>query len=214
MKTEHYIIGNIAEFSEHTEAIEKLELYLNDIEEIFPVIEEVFGQKWGGNYIHIILKDSTSYDRINGIHTISIKIWNKIIQSKTYPENLWGCLLHETLHAFMNPIIHGKIDGSNFLNGDCDNEPFVRSFQTLVYLKLKEKGELSDALCNEFLASLERGIKQGEARKLYNYYKKIFLKNPFNFHKFLKRLELSNTSLFKKDSFGQDLEKAEEALED
>ncbi len=215
MKTKHYLVENLAEFLEHTEALKKLEAYLNYIEGIFPVIEKVFGQKWKDSHIHVRLKDSkggSGYSRPSGIHTASIGIWNNAIQVERYPENLWGCLLHETLHAFMNPIIHGKISGPNFLNGNCDNEPFVRSFQALVYLKLKEKGEIGNILCDEFLANLEKGIREDQARKLYNRYKTMFLGNTFNFHKFLRRLKLSKKSLFRKNSFQQDLDEAEEAL--
>jgi len=212
METKHYIVDNMSEFSDQIEAVKKLQTYLDYIEGIFPVIEEVLGQEWEGEKIHIILKDSTGYDRPGGKHTISIKIHDGAIQKKNYPENLWGCLLHETLHAFMNPLIHGKIGGPNFLDGDCDNEPFVRCFQALVYLALKAKGELSNALCDEFLANLERGIKQEEARKLYNRYKTMFLENPLNFHKFLERLKSSDTALFKKSTFQQDFEEAEKTL--
>jgi len=153
METKHYIVDNMSEFSDQIEAVKKLQTYLDYIEGIFPVIEEVLGQEWEGEKIHIILKDSTGYDRPGGKHTISIKIHDGAIQKKNYPENLWGCLLHETLHAFMNPLIHGKIGGPNFLDGDCDNEPFVRCFQALVYLALKAKGELSNAVSDDFSRS-------------------------------------------------------------
>jgi len=57
MKTEHYIVGNIAEFSEQTKAVKKLEEYLNYIEGIFPVIEEIFGEVWNDDQINIALDD-------------------------------------------------------------------------------------------------------------------------------------------------------------
>jgi len=215
MQTKHYIVENIAEFSEHTEAVKNLQTYLDYIEGIFPVIEEVFGQKWKGNHIHIILNNSkkgAGYRCPNGIHTAYFRIRNEAIQTKNYPENLWGCLLHETSHAFIHPIIHGKIGGQNSLNGDCSDEPFLRSFLALVYLKLKEKGKISEDLCEEFLAHLEKEIKENEDRRLYNCYKTMFLENPLNFHKFLERLKLSDKPLIRKDSFQQDLAEAKKIL--
>lgn len=59
MKIKHYIVKNIAEFSQQTEAMIKLEKYLNCIDEVvFPTIEKVFGQKWNDDQINIKFENS------------------------------------------------------------------------------------------------------------------------------------------------------------
>ena len=143
MQTKHYIVENISEFSEQTEAVKKLEECLNCIEEVaFPVIEEVFGESWNDGQINIKLDDSTGgggycYDNS---HVVKIGINNRNIQRK-YPENLWGCLFHETHHAFLNPIIRNKRDGKIF-NGGHKAEVFNYAFMATTYLKLKEKNKI------------------------------------------------------------------------
>lgn len=215
MKTKHYLVENLEE--KEPEDVDKFKKYLEDIENIFPIIEEVFDQKWRDKCIHIELSNSAGYKCFNNIHIARIDFQDDIIQEKNYPENLWGCLLHETLHAFINPIIHRKNDDAEYDN-DLDEyywdkyqeEPFIYAFQAMVYLRLKEKNKINEDLYRIFLGRLEGGLEN--SRKLYDRYVKMFSKNPLNFSKFIKRLDSSNISLFRKDTFWQDLDKAEEAL--
>ncbi|MBA3046826.1 hypothetical protein KKC83_01175 [Patescibacteria group bacterium] len=151
METTHYLITNLQKFSEDTEAVEKLKKYLDDIEVVFPTIEEVFGQAWNDDQIKIELNNSTggaAYDSTCNPHIVKMGIYNRNIQKK-YPENLWGCLFHETHHAFFNPIINNKIDKKIF-NGGCEGEPFNYAFMATTYLKLKEKNKIDTQLYNFF----------------------------------------------------------------
>jgi len=209
MQTKHYKIENLEDFSESRD---KLKKYLDDIERIFPVIERVFGGAWKEDYIYIVLEDSkkATYNRLGGRHTVYMGIYNDAIQTRDYPKNLWGCLLHETLHAFINPIIY-KDGGINYLDGSCDHEPFVRSFQGLVYLNLKEDKVLSDDLCSKFLSRLRDELKEDE-KKLYDEYFEFFSINHKRFKKFIQRLNLSKKPLIGKDTVFEDFRKLKEEI--
>lgn len=217
MQTKHYLVENLTDFLENKENVENLRKYLVDIEKIFPVIEEVFGQNWNDNHIHIKLKPivdnskkyhggSNYHCGRDDVHIVETSITNEAIQRKKYPENLWGCLLHETLHAFMNPIIKK----GNDLNGGY-SELFIKAFHTIVYLKLKYKGEISGSLCSEFLSILKHKFNN-DSKKIYKYYIEMFLRNPNNFSKFIARLSLSDIALIRAGSFWQDLEVTEKHL--
>ena len=85
MKTKHYIVENISEFSEHAEAVKKLEEYLDYVEVVFPTIEEVFGQTWNEGQINIKLDDSTggaNHRYSNGSHIVEMGFYNRNIQKK------------------------------------------------------------------------------------------------------------------------------------
>ena len=141
MKTKHYIVENISEFSEHAEAVKKLEEYLDYVEVVFPTIEEVFGQTWNEGQINIKLDDSTggaNHRYSNGSHIVEMGFYNRNIQKKVYPDNLWGCLFHETHHAFLDPIIRRKANRKIF-NGGHKAEVFNYAFMATTYLRLKEK---------------------------------------------------------------------------
>lgn len=220
LDTKHYKIQNLEKIAELVGCKDRLEKYIGDIEKVFPTIEEIFGKKWNDDYIYIELTDSTDsggYGRPGGRHVVSIGINDKIIQEKEYPENLWGCLLHETLHAFMNPIIHGsperpKQGGPNKLDGCFDNEPFARAFQGLVYLSLKKKGEITTDLCNEFLTRLENELNQEARIRLYKRYITFFTRNDSFLSRFIRNLDLSSNSIIR-DNFWEDLEKLEKKVE-
>ena len=212
MQTKHYIIENIAEFSDQVEAVKRLKEYLNCIEEkAFPAIEEVFGSTWDDNQIHIKLDDSTGgggYYHNGSFHIVKIGINNKNTQKK-YPENLWGCLFHETLHAFMNPIV--KNDNKNRdLNDGKEGEPFTRSFQQTVYFKLKDKEIINEKLCEYFFNMHIKEINN-DAKNLFENYVKIFSKNN-NFSKFINYLKSNKILFTNKDNFSIDLNKAKEFL--
>ena len=70
METMHYFITNLQKFSGDTKAVEKLKKYLQDIEVVFPTIEDVYGQAWNDNQINIELDDSIRVRRIVWIETI------------------------------------------------------------------------------------------------------------------------------------------------
>jgi len=212
MITTHYFIKNLQNFSEDKEAVEKLKKYLDDIEVVFPSIEEVFGQAWNDNQINIELNHSTSgatYERIGNSHVVKMGIYNRNIQKK-YPENLWGCLFHETHHAFFNPIINNKIDKKIF-NGGCEGEPFNYAFMATTYLKLKEKNKIDTQLYKKFLDKLERELPN-DATDLFEEYVDMFSKNTDNFSKFIIYLKSSDTIFTNGSNFRQDLNKAKEFL--
>lgn len=222
MKPEHYFVEteSLGKFSEYPKAIKNLERYLKHIEEIFPIIEDVFGQKWKDDYIYIELtnkKNKCAYNRPHGDkHIAYIGFWDDAIQNKNYPENLWGCLLHETLHAFMNPIIHGKSGGINYIDWYYSKEePFVYSFQAFIYLRLKDEYIINNELCDKFLNILKRELDPvKEAQDLYERYLNMFKRNPLNFSKFINILASSPTPLLRESIFLQDLDEAEKALID
>lgn len=212
MKTAHYLITNLHQFSHNLEAIEKLKKYLDEIETVFPIIEEVFGHKWEDNQINIELnneKKGPSYRLIGNTHVIKMSLYNGAIQKKKFPENLWGCLFHETLHAFMNPIV--KNDNKNRdLNGGKESEPFTRSLQQTVYSKLKDKEIINEKLCEDFF-NMHRKEINNDAKDLFENYVKIFSKNN-NFSKFINYLKSNKVSFTNKDNFAVDLNKAKDFL--
>lgn len=177
METTHYLITNLDQFFHDLEAIEKLKKYLDEIETVFSFTEEVFGQKWKDDKINIELTNekSPSYKLRENKHFVKLNLQNSAIQKKKFPENLWGCLFHEILHAFMNPIV--KNDGLNRdLNVGKKGEPFTRSFQQIVYFRLKDKGVISGQLCEYFFNKHRKEIDNG-AKDLFEDYVKIFSKN-------------------------------------
>ncbi len=213
MKTRHYFVTNLQKFSEETEAVERLKKYLKDIEAIFPTIEDVFGQEWNANQINIKLDDSTGgaeYDpRINP-HIVRMGIYNENIQ-KEYPENLWGCLFHETHHAFMNPVIYSKV-AKKYLNGGFEREPFNRAFMAITYLRLSEKRKISEQLYKDFLDELEKEMKNDGGKELFRDYVDMFSKNTDNFSKFVSYLKSSDRAFADVSNFLRDLDKARKFL--
>ncbi|MFH1412872.1 MAG: hypothetical protein ABIG10_02480 [bacterium] len=232
MQTKHYIIENIAEFSEHTEAVKKLKEYLDCIDEVaFPIIEEIFGQVWDYDQINIKLDDSTgsaSYRVEGNYHIVKMGIYNRNIQ-REYPKNLWGCLFHETHHAFLNPIIHNKRDGKIF-NGGHKAEVFNYAFMATSYLKLKEKNKIDVQVYEHFLKKLERELdkcnREFRVSDKYEYerelpdntmdifqeYIHLFSMNIENFSKFISYLKSSDSVFTNVSNFRQDLDKAKEFL--
>lgn len=235
MKTKHYLIENLAEFSKHAEALKKLRAYLNHIEDIFPVIEEVFGQLWNEGQIHIKLDGSSggaNHTYFNGFHIVRMGIHNGNIQKK-YPENLWGCLFHETHHAFFNPIIRNKRDGKIF-NGGHKAEVFNYAFMATTYLKLKKEGWIDVQIYEHFVSKLEKELGglnrkyrnhpvkykceyenglEDESMSIFQEYVHLFFKNIENFSKFISYLKSSDSVFTDLSNFQQDLDKAKRALE-
>lgn len=210
MTTKHYKIINSNNYPQQETKIENLKKYFADIEKVFPYIEGVFGSDWNDGLIEVELSDRTNYSRPNSVHLIKIKLHDGIIQRKKYPENLWGCLLHETLHAFVNPIIY-RSTGKYDLNCGYCKEPFIKSFQSMVYFRLKEKGEINKELYKKFLHDLGHNLCS-DSSKVYEYYRKIFLKSSDNFSKFIKKLNSSNVILIRNNTFWQNLEVIEKSL--
>ncbi len=240
METKHYIVENIAEFSEQTEVVKKLQTYLDCIEDIaFPAIEEVFGQTWNDGQINIKLDDSTSRARYYRSGFVKMGINNRNIQ-KNYPQNLWGCLFHETHHAFLDLIIREKRDGNliirkkrdgKIFNGGHKAEVFNYAFIATTYLKLKEKSKIDTQVYECFLNELERELGESnreyrapgkcECEKklrnntmdIFREYIGLFSMNIENFAKFISYVKSHNSVFTNRDNFRQDLDKAEEALE-
>ena len=212
METKHYFVTNFQQFTKDTKAVEKLKKYLDEIETVFPVIEEVFGHKWEDNQINIELnneKRGPSYRLRGNTHFIKMNLYNGAIQKKKFPENLWGCLFHETLHAFMNPVV--KNDNKNRdLNGGKEGEPFTRSFQQTVYFKLKDKGVINEKLCKDFF-NMHRKEINSDAIDLFENYVKIFSADN-NFSKFINYLKSDSALFINKDNFAVDLNNAKEFL--
>ena len=213
-RTEHYTVPNIAEFKEHADTIHR---YLSDVERGFPVIEEVFGAVWQSGTIVVTLVDAVgcSYGKSDGCHKVLVGLADDVIQKKGFPENLWGCLFHETLHAFANPVIHKRRGGANCLDEYyCDNdegEPFILAFQRLVYLRMKEKAMISFGLLRDFENRLRRALKPG-ALRLYERYVKMFSAEADGFQRFVHLLDSCETPMFRKKAFWEDLSRAEEML--
>lgn len=216
METTHYLITNLHLFSRDLEAIGKLKKYLDEIETVFPIIEEVFGQKWEDNKINIELielndeKKNPSYKLRGDIHFVKMRIDNCAIQKKNFPDNLWGCLFHETLHAFMNPIVENDGNNRDLNGGNKKGEPFTRSFQQTVYFKLKDKEIINEKLCEDFF-NMHRKEINNDAKDLFENYVKIFSKNN-NFSKFINYLKSNKVLFTNKDNFAVDLNKAKEFL--
>ena len=230
MQTKHYIVNNISAFIDQTEAVKKLEEYLNCIEEVaFPAIEEVFGETWNDDRINIELNNKTGgaeHYRSGDFHFVNMGINNKNIK-KEYPENLWGCLFHETHHAFFNPIIHNK-ENREIFNGGHKAEVFNYAFMATTYLKLKEKNEIDASVYEHFVSRLKwelnglnrkyRASREEErelsdnAMDIFQEYIKMFSVDIENFPNFIAYVK-SNDSVFTSVSnFRQDLDTAKEFL--
>ena len=213
METMHYFITNLQIFSGNTNAVEKLKKYLKDIEVVFPTIEDVFGQAWDDNQINIELDDSKGgaiYDPTVNPHIVKMGIYNGNIQ-KEYPENLWGCLFHETHHAFMHPVIYHMGAKKDF-NGGYEREPFNRAFMAMTYLRLNEKHVIGEQLYEHFLDKLEREMKNDGGKNLFKDYVSLFSKDTNNFSKFISYLKSSDTAFTVRSNFSQDLDKANKFL--
>ena len=152
------------------------------------------------------------YDPTVNPHIVKMRIYNVNIQ-KEYPENLWGCLFHETHHAFMNPVIYNNI-AKKYLNGGYECEPFNRAFMAMTYLRLSEKHVISEQLYKHFLDELEREMKNDGGKNLFKDYISMFSKNTKNFSKFISYLNLksSDTAFTDRSNFLQDLDKAKNFL--
>lgn len=212
METNHYLITNISQFLGDIESINKLRQYLYDIEDVFMIIEEVFGEKWEDGKINIELGNrggGASYRCRGNHHLVKIGIQNEAIQKKTFPENLWGCLFHETHHAFMNPIIYNNIANKDF-NGGYNKELFIRSFQAMVYNRLYEKNMINEKIRVQFLNTLEKGAKDGMI--LFNEYCDIFSKNSSNFSNFISYVKSSDILFSKGSNFRNDLDAVKDYL--
>lgn len=215
-QTKHYSIKNIGDFSNDIQ--DKIKKYINDIENIFPIIEKVFGQKWTDDYIYICLmecKRSPYYKPIdNERHEIYFSVLNNAVNKK-YPENLWGCLLHETLHAFtFLPINNESKRILNDFDGICDCEPFLRSFQRLVYFELYREKILTEELYHNFIKKLEKEImSKKESIDLYRRYNILFNNNISNFSKFIKIIDDRLPDIvIKKDTIDKDLDNLEKLI--
>jgi len=212
MKTKHYCITNLDEYSKDARAVEMLKKYLGNIESIFSTVEEVFGQAWGDAFINIELdgsKSGASYRRRGDSHVVKMGIYNGNIQ-KAFPENLWGCLFHETHHAFFNPIINNKTDKKIF-NGSCEGEPFNYAFMATTYLKLEEKKIIDEKLRKHFFNKLEKELPD-DAKYLYEEYVAIFTKKSDNFSEFISYLKSHDSAFTVRNNFRQDLDQAREFL--
>jgi len=213
MKTTHYFITNLSDFINDIKAGEKLKSYLNDIESIFPEIEKIFGETWKDSQINIKLDDSTggaSYIQRDNLHVVKMGIHNRNIQ-KEYPENLWGCLFHETHHAFLNQIIKNRKDREIF-NGGCNREVFNYSFMATTYLKLRVKNKINEQLYQKFLKKLERELKDDDAVKLFKEYTNMFFKEPNNFSKFISVVKSSELLFVDRNTFRQNLDEIKKIL--
>ena len=213
METKHYFIKNLQEFSWDTKAVEKLKKYLQDIEAIFPTIEDVYGQAWNNNKIYIELNNSTGAAKyISDVspHFVEMGIYNRNIK-KEYPKNLWGCLFHETHHAFMHPVIYHMGANKDF-NGGYTKEPFNRAFMAMTYLRLSEKGKITKQLCDKFFDTLVSGIKSDGGKNLFKDYVSLFSKSTSNFSKFISYLKSSNAAFTDRNNFSQDLDKVKKFL--
>lgn len=214
IETKHYRVQDLSGFEEHSE---KLTAYINDVEKAFPVVEQVFGREWPSGQITLILAKSkgSSYGRKGEEHWVRIGVEDERVQENDFPENLWGCLLHETLHAFMNPIIHRE-RGSNELDGEIHDkyckEVLIHSFQRLVYLRLREKDILTQQLLKAFLQKLEDGMVGG-GEELYGCYNKMFSKDLSTFSKFIELLYCSERPLVRKETFWEDLKRVKKLLD-
>ena len=214
METNHYLITNIFQFSEDIKSINKLRQYLDSIETIFMTIEEVFGEKLKDSKIHIKLENkkggaSCKFMRRENYSLVKIAIQNEAIQKKIFPENLWGCLFHETHHAFMNPIIYHQSANKDF-NGGYDNEPFIKAFQAMVYKRLYGKDMICEKVCEQFLNKLEKGVKEGKI--LFKEYCDIFSNNSSNFSNFISYVKSSDILFSKKSNFRNDLDTVKDYL--
>lgn len=213
MQTKHYIVRNIEDYSNNRDAVKELKEYLGCVDDTaFPVIEEVFGQVWNDEKIGIVLDSSEGkarYRPCDGFHRISMGIYNKNIRKK-YPENLWGCLFHETHHAFLGRINHNKRDGK-ILNGNRKTEIFNNVSMAMTYLRLKETNKIGEKLYNGFLGRLENKFNNDE-KKLFREYLEIFQMRRGNFAKFINCLESDNSLFRNSNDFEQDLKKMRDLL--
>lgn len=229
MQTKHYIVKNVSDFSNQADAVKRLEKYLNCIEEkAFPAIEEVFGSAWSGGKIYIKLDNSTR-GATYGPNGVKMGIKNGNIQ-KEYPENLWGCLFHETHHAFLSLIIRDKRDGK-ILNGGHKAEVFNYTFMAITYMKLKEKNELDEQMFDKFFSKLEHELGSlnrnyrdsnkyeyennlpNNTMDLFQEYVGMFSVKNENFTKFIYYIKKSNSVFTDIRDFRQDLDKIRKYLD-
>lgn len=205
MRTMHYLVQNIQQYPQYSFGLEK---YLGDIETVYPIIEEMFGRKCQFCPVIIILNNSGNWSYLGG-GKANIDITDLIIQ-EAFPRNLWGCLIHESLHAFLETIIY-RNGGANELDNDCydkyGKEVFVLIFQTLFYRKLKERSILSNSFLMEFVERIKKEVGYGidDCRILYDYYLRLFSKDSSYFANFIRLLDSSATPMIRKSSFWKDL---------
>jgi hypothetical protein len=217
-QTEHYIVSNMDEFSDQPKPLERLKEYLNDIENIFPFIEEIFDRKWNDSdaKIEIRLKkegkseykynpdNKLDFDNKNHPHIIKFKINNgniKNTESGCPKKNLWGCLFHETHHAFLQEM-DGRAINKNY------KEMFICVSMATTYLKLKEEGRICQCRYDDFLSQLKTVISHNKnegAMELFNEYFSLFDKVSI-FTKFISDLRSSNSVFTDQNNFQQDLE--------
>jgi len=215
MQTQHYYIQNLNDYHQTKLRLEK---YLNDIESVFRYIEKVYGQTWNQGQINIFLEKTVgcSYTgKNNNTHIVKLGFEDDIVQSKEFPENLWGCLLHETLHAFAFSIIYKPNDVVNELDEYCfDNgpgEPFIFSFQSCVYTQLNKKDIINDDLNQIFQQRLKSELKD-DGLSLFEKYLSIFNDNRSSFAKFVSLLESNDKAMITKVNFWEDLKKITELI--
>jgi hypothetical protein len=213
---EHYIVSNMDEFSDQPKSLEGLKKYLDDIENIFPFIEEIFDRKWNDSdaKIEIRLKkegksnheykpdNKLDFDNKNHPHIIRFGINNgniKNTDSECPRKNLWGCLFHETHHAFNQEMVNGQ---RTINNGN--KEVFNHVSMAITYLKLREEGVICQCRYDDFFPQLKNKFND-DAMDLFNEYSKIFDKVSI-FTKFISYLRLSNSVFINSNNFWQDLE--------
>src|SRR3989344_1955770 len=215
MQTQHYYIQNLNDYHQTKLRLEK---YLNDVESVFGYIEKVYGQTWNQGQINIFLEKTVGCSYIgkkNNVHKVKLGFEDDIVQSKEFPENLWGCLLHETLHAFAFSIIYKPNDVVNELDEYCfDNglgEPFIFSFQSCVYTQLNKKDIINDDLNQIFQQRLKSELKD-DGLSLFEKYLSIFSDNRSSFAKFVSLLESNDKAMITKVNFWEDLKKITELI--
>jgi hypothetical protein len=221
METKHYIVTNLQQYSDDKPAVEKFEKYLYVIESVFPYIEKTFGKKGTNKKITIILDNSESGGKCDKNNIVTFGINNHNI--KESQKNLWGCLFHETHHAFLNSITVNR-DGK-ILNGGHKAEIFNYAFMAATYLKLKEENKIDTKDYERFLDKLEKELKetnkqnrhpsskyyilevnlQDNAMIIYRKYLDSFLTDINGFSRFISRISSSKILFTKVENFEKDL---------
>lgn len=213
-QTEHYNVYCIRDNS-----VDKIKKYINDVEKVWPTLIEMFSflednfrkkyPVYFGNMsdTYYISNINYNYEFKSGrCDILDYKFGNIACNKnldqldKTYPKNLWGGVVHETIHGFLQPI-------KKYPNSGRHNYLRDEAFEFIVQEELYKKLYLLDKKVNKN-SFKEKLDKEGENKPLYKELNLIWEEKGFNpFLEFFQKLYRSSVTLIRDGYFIDDVEK-------